>query len=274
MWVEWQRLYDKLPEPKCEAQVPVGDRTLHRQLKNELEIAGLIVKEISIDLNEFLLYLKDANYERFDYYFNGGKHPSFYEKALEHYISAKLLNLNKNDVYIDIANGDSPSAQIYSEIFGCQSFAQDMYFRKTERNKIAGNSRSIPVKDGFASKMALHNAFEHFEGDDDTAFIAEADRVLCHGGKLCIVPLFMFNKLANQTDPAVLFNYNIFDEAATIFAAKGWLNRFGRHYDVTNLVSRLVNHMGDMTLTIYFLTNEKIIDNGCYAKFVALFEKP
>ena len=56
--------------------------------------------------------------------------------------------------------------------------------------------------------------------------------------------------------------------------AKGWLNRFGRHYDVSNLISRLVNQKGEMELTIYFLTNEKTIDPGCYAKFVALFKEP
>ena len=187
-----------MPEPKCEAEVPVGDVEIHCRIRSGLIDAGLTVKDLSIDVDDYKGYLKNANYSRFGYYYNGGKAPHFHEKSLEHYIAAKLLELNKDDVYIDVANGDSPSAQVYNEVFGCNSFVQDMFFRKTEGNVIAGNACSMPVNDGFASKMALHNAFEHFEGEDDIKFVREASRVLTPGGKLCIVPLFMFDKLANQ----------------------------------------------------------------------------
>ena len=67
----------------------------------------------------------------------------------------------------------------------------------------------MPLKSGCVSKMALHCSFEHFEQDVDIRFIKEANRIPGKGGKLCIIPLYLFNKYANQTDPAILFNTNL-----------------------------------------------------------------
>ena len=54
--VEWQRLYDKLPEPKCEAEVPVGDVEIHCRIRSGLIDAGLTVKDLSIDVDDYKGY--------------------------------------------------------------------------------------------------------------------------------------------------------------------------------------------------------------------------
>ncbi len=272
--IAWRKIYDSLPFPKVEGEVPVGDLGIHNVVKSQLIQEGISIKELQIDVAEFRQFIQRASYDRFPYYYDGGRDPHFFEKSLEHYLAAKLLDLSGEDTYIDVANGDSPIPQIYHDIYGCNAYAQDKYFKTSKGGMIPGNACSMPVKNGFASKIALHNSFEHFEGNDDVDFLEEANRVLQPGGRLCIIPLFLFDKFVNQTDPSVLRNCDIFDKGATIFAARGWLNRFGRHYDVPNLVSRIVQHLGELRLTIFFVTNEKDIDMSCYVKFVALFEKP
>ena len=58
-------------------------------------------------------------------------------------------------------------------------------------HKIGGDAASLPVPDGFATKMALHCSLEHFESDSDIRFFQEAHRVLSPGGKLVVVPLYL-----------------------------------------------------------------------------------
>jgi len=40
-------------------------------------------------------------------------------------------------------------------------------------NNIGGDAGNMPVKDGFATKMALHDALQCFEKDSDIEFIKE-----------------------------------------------------------------------------------------------------
>ena len=269
----WDSLYRSLPEPKISGEVPVGDPQMHIVVKDQLIKAGIVVKDLRIDMRNYKSFLLRAAYNKYPYYYNGGKENQIHEKSLEHFVAAELLDLNDKDVYIDIANGDSPSPDIYNRIFGCRTYAQDMYFKEAREGVIPGNACSMPVADGFASKMALHNSFEHFEDNDDVCFMQEANRVLQPGGRLCIIPLFLYTAFANQTDPSVVRDYSIFDSGATIFATRGWLNRFGRHYDVSHFIARIMKARRDFDLTVYYMLNEKEVDSSCYAKFVALFER-
>jgi hypothetical protein len=122
--------------------------------------------------------------------------------------------------------------------------------------------------------MALHNSFEHFEKDADTRFIKEASRVLVKGGKLCILPLYLSENYLIMTDPSVVTKgENPFENDVTLYCVKGNGIRHARFYDIDNFIKRVVNHLGDLHLTIYVIQNEKDIDESCYVKFVAIFEK-
>ena len=175
--------------------------------------------------------------------------------------------MNKTKIEINV--------KIFKKLYGCTVFLQDLRFNEgLNGNVIGGDASNMPIEDGFATKMALHCSFEHFERNSDIVFIKEASRVLRKGGKLCIIPLYLFNKYAIQTDPAVLpFGGISFDKDAVLYCAKGWSERHGRFYDVRHFVSRIVKNMEELNLTIFVVENEKKVDPSCYVKFIALFEK-
>jgi SAM-dependent methyltransferase len=235
--------------------------------------------DFRIDLDEFRQYLEKAQYSRFPNYYGGGKGENFVEKSLEHYLAAKTLQISKNDVYIDVASSNSPAAEVYSKLFGCKTYRQDLVFtRGIHGNTIGGNACSMPVTDGFATKMALHCSFEHFENDSDIRFIKEANRVLRKGGKLCIVPLYLFESYVIITNPINLSRKErlgestLFDPDATLFCSKDLYLRHNRFYDVSHLIARIMNG-SELRPVIYVIRNEKEVNDTCYAKFIALFEK-
>ena len=221
--------------------------------------------------------MRKAEYKKFlGYYFKFGiLGRVMIEKSLEHYLASKLLCLSENDVYIDIASSNSPTPEIYHKLFGCKCYRQDLIFPEgVKGNVIGGYANNMPVADGFASKMALHCSFEHFEGDLDIRFIKEAQRVLAEGGKLCILPLYLFTKYAIQTNPVILPKGGMpFENDAILYCAKGSGNRHSRFYDVNHFISRVINNANNLKLTLYLVQNEKAVHPSCYLKFIALFEK-
>jgi SAM-dependent methyltransferase len=184
------------------------------------------------------------------------------------------LDLSENDVYIDIASEFSPASEIYHELYGCEVYRQDLIFPEgIHGNEIGGDASNMPVENGFATKMALHCSFEHFEQDSDVKFIKEANRVLRKGGKVCILPLYLFSKYAIETDLAVWSKDGLyFEPDAVLYCAKGTGCRHVRFYDVNHLITKIRNNLDTLRLTIYVTRNEKEVSRSCYVKFIALFE--
>ena len=200
----WDRYYSALREPKSIGRIQNDDVSV-QTIIDELRQGNVRVVETTIDLPQFREYLRVANYAAYWPYYDAGRAPKFLEKALEHYLAASLLNLGPGDVYIDIATDTSPVPAIYHRAFGCAVYRQDLAFPKgIHGDRIGGDAASLPVNDGFASKMALHCSFEHFEGDSDIRFIGETSRVLRHHGRVCIVPLYLNQMYAIQTNPTLL----------------------------------------------------------------------
>lgn len=270
----WNYYYESIPFPKMRGSVEVYPKNPNK-IVEELKADGLAVREYEIDTRDFRGYLKKAEYEKFPDYYNGQSSVYRIEKFLEHYLAAKLLNLSPSDVYLDVASCNSPSPEIYRKLYGCKTYRQDITFKKgVHGDEIGGNAAAMPVPDGFFTRMALHCSFEHFEGDSDSRFITEAGRVLAKGGKLCILPLYLQSEYMLQTDPACLPKKGIpFENEARLYCAKGWRNRFGRYYDVPHFISRVIQALGDLKITIYAFQNEKEVDKICYIKFAALLEK-
>lgn len=286
--IMWDYYFATLRNPKIRC---IGDRIvenspqIQKEIVEELKKNNFDVIDFEIDVDDYHSYMRNAEYNKFPGYYQGGKakkinYPGgklkyFIEKSLEHYLAAKLLGLSKDDVYIDIANCNSPTPEIYQKVYGCQVYRQDLEFPEgIGGNVIGGDAGKMPLHDGFATKMALHCSFEHFEQDADIRFIKEASRVLRKGGKLCILPLYFFNRYVIYTDPAMLPKGGItFEDDATLYCVKDYRNRHGRCYDVPHFISRIRNNINGLNLTIYVIKNEKEVDPSCYVKFVALFKK-
>jgi len=270
----WDHYYQSVPGTKTEAWIP-HDPQIHQKVVEELEGSGYNVRPYRIDIPGFRGYLERANYANFPDYYHGGKSKNFVEKSVEHYLAAKFLDLSSDDIYIDVANAGSPVPEIYHGLFGCTVYRQDLVFPVgIKNNSIGGDAGQMPLPDGFATKMALHCSFEHFEQDSDIAFIREASRVLRTGGRLVIVPLYLFNEYAIQTDPIVLpKGSNPFDPQARIYCARGYGNRHGRFYSVAQFNSRIRNNLGPLRLTIHVIQNQGEVDPSCYVRFVAVLEK-
>lgn len=265
----FNRRYKRIREPKVLGAVEYN-RDTESNVIRELNAYGIKVEDITVDPVKYRKYFESADYL--------GRYPKYYpwnikEKSLEHFVASELLGLNKEDVYIDIASENSCVPAVYGALFGCKSYAQDLSFPKgLHGDRIGGSAANMPVPDGFATKMALHCSLEHFEEDADMDFIKESSRVLKKGGRCCIVPLYLFDRYAIQTDPGVS-NKEDFEKDAVVYCAKGWNNRHGRFYDPEHLKSRIIDNLKETSFNIFRITNAKEIDSSCYARFALLFEK-
>ena len=237
---------------------------LLEELRNKTNIGILNFK---FDKDEFIHHLTRWNYKKF-------YDKNHIEKAMEHFVSMKLLDLEKEDVVVDIASSNSPFPEIIEEMYGCKIYKQDLWFPQgINGNIVGGDACSLPFPDNFFTKITLHCSFEHFEGDADTRFIIESKRVLKEEGKLCILPLYLSQEYFNLTDPTVDRTGLVFDSGAEIREWVGWENRFARHYDVEKLKERVLDHCGALKPIIYFLENEKEVDDSCYLKYILIFKK-
>ena len=270
----WDRLYAALPEPKRAGAVVVDD-AVAAQVRAALEADGLTVERRSVEPGRYREWLVRADYVRYPLYLDGGRAPSFHEKGLEHFLAAELLGLAPGQVCLDIASRHSPAPDIYERLHGAEMYTQDLVYRPgVHGRRIGGSASRLPLRDGFADAMVLHNAFEHFEGDADIDFIREAARVLKPGGRLCILPLFLYTEYAIQTDPAALTGtWPPFDPGARLWCARGWRDRHGRFYDAARLRSRLLANAAAFDVRLIEYTDATSLDPACHLRFAAVFTR-
>jgi hypothetical protein len=245
-----------------------------QDIQSHLVERGFDVRELTVDLASYHDYLRQALPDYKAYGYLGLRNP---EKLLEHYVSFQLLQINSTDTYIDIASASSPTPEIARRLYGCTAYHQDMIFPPgIHGDRIGGDAGAMDVPERFASKMALHCSFEHFEGDADIRFTRAASRLLRPGGRLCILPLYLNKRYAIVTDPLwwIMRGKPNFEVGAKIHFVRGYMNRHARFYDVDHLDTRIRQNRGDLTFTIYYVRNQKIVDPACYIKFIALMEKP
>jgi SAM-dependent methyltransferase len=270
----WDRLYAALPEPKRVGAIVVDD-AVAGEVRAALEADGLTVERRSVEPERYRQWLARADYARYPLYLDGGRDRTFHEKGLEHFLAAGLLGLGPGQVCIDIASQNSPAPDIYARLHGVEVYTQDLsYPPGLDGRRIGGSASKLPLADGFADAMVLHNAFEHFEGDADMGFIREAARVLRPGGRLCILPLFLYTEYAIQTDPAALTGtWPPFDPGARLWAARGWQDRHGRFYDAARLRSRVLANAGVFALRLLEYTDARAVDDYCHLRFAVVLTR-
>lgn len=245
-----------------------GNLPLHPLIPEIQKKTSVSILPFSIDKEEFEEYLLSNAYSSHGY----GK--SVREKALEHFVSLKILKPKADDVFMDVASMDSPVTQIVKKLYGSTVYRQDLSYPPGIREgNVGSDAGSMPFPGNAITFMTLHCSFEHFEGDADTRFIREAARVLKPGGKVCILPLYLASQFVNQTDTSANQKDLVFDEGAIVrdHPAK---QRFGRLYSIDKLKERILDHCGSLVPTIYVVENEKDVDPLCYLKFILVLEKP
>lgn len=228
---------------------------------------GIEFIESTIDINFYQQYLEQAEYaQRYSEYYQGNQP----EKTLEHYICYSLLGLNSEDVFVDLASEHSPLPEIVERLSGARAYSQDiMYPDGINGNRIGGDACTLPVPDSFITKATLTCSLEHFEEDADTRLFQELARVLKPGGMVCIVPFYVFDREAVQTDPTVSVPVDVpFDQTATIYCAPGWGNRHGRFYSPQSFMQRIIRPVHDkFKFQFYYLKNANEIDASIYVRF-------
>lgn len=264
----WERCFRRLPEPKTKDPMIIDEDAVRRAL-DQSEIP---VEEYKIDVLGFQQWL-----EKIDYL---NKHEGYYletlsNKALQHFAAAELLQLQPGQHYIDIAGQTHTVRTIYEEQFGVEGYLQDLELPEGFHGReIGGDAAKMNVPDNWADAMALHCSFEHFEGESDSNFIREVERVLKPGGKCVIAPLYLFQEHACFTDPSLAVPGGVaFDSDAKLFATREWRNRHGRFYSVQQLEKRVWKKRGDLKMKVLRVTNCKEIGDEIYLRYIGVLEK-
>jgi hypothetical protein len=256
------------PYAKKQSKLPSPD---YKRIYKDFKGASINIIPFRINTDEFREWVEKASFAK-EYAESYGK--LFPEKALEHYVGAKILEINKDDVLIDVAAAHSPWYQIAERLYGCKAYALDKIFSPGIKNaKIGADATKMPLPDNFISKIALHCAFEMFEGDADIQLLPEVRRVLKLRGRMVIIPLYMHNLYFADSAPISDRRGLDYQGAERIWRDDGHRVRFSRKYSVASFLKRIAVNLDGLNLTLYFIENEKDISPECYLKFAALFEK-
>jgi len=246
------------------------DNTSPSQVERILAAAEQCGKSLTpLDVNsaDYADYYQQAEYDsRYPEYYAGNRP----EKTLEHFLSIQLLQIQPQDVFVDLASEHSPLPEIVRRLIGCPSYSQDiMYPEGVHGHQIGGDACAMPVPDGFATKAALTCSLEHFEGDADYRLFKELARVLAPGGKVCVVPFYLYHEPAVQTDPTYSAVHAVpFDADARIFATEGWGNRHGRFYSPRSFLERIADPAAEMfTFDSFWIRNATEVHPSNYVRF-------
>lgn len=264
----WTRAYRRLREPKTEGELTLNEGAIERALR----ASPIPVETFRIDVAAYQDFRKRVDYETHyaDYY-----PENIWEKSLEHFVTSTLLDLQPKDVYIDIASQNGVAAGICERLCDVIAYQQDIDFPLgVHGRQIGGDAAAIPLGDGIADAMALHCSFEHFEGDSDSGFIAEAGRLLKPGARCVIAPLYLCHVYACLTDPMLSADARVeFEPDMRIHAMRTWHNRHGRFYDVPHLLKRVWEKRGPLSMKVLLVENWGDVHPSCYLRYVLLLEK-
>ena len=256
------------PFAKKQKNLPPPD---YKKIRADMEHSGLQVIPYNINVADFRRWLDRANFP--EEYANSYS-SLFVEKALEHYIGAQLLELQPGDTFVDVAAAHSPWFEIAERLYRVNAYALDLSFSPgIQGRKIGADATAMLLPDGFASKMALHCAYEMFEGDADIRLIPEAERVLAPNGLMVILPLYMHDFYFADSSPLADRHRLDYQGAVRVWRQPCSPVRFSRQYSVPAFMERVVSHLGSLKLTIYYIENEKDVAPQCYCKFAAVFQK-
>ena len=259
------------PNGRIDAVVPACPVVDPDWTRTKLESAGVNVERFAVDRAAFSAFLEEAGFPV--WYHGGSSAPAVLEKALEHYVGARLLELGSGDVYVDVGADNSPFAQIAERLYGCASYRLDGAYRPGLHGRCLGSDvASIALAGGSVDKMAAHCAFDHFQGDADSAFLREAARLLRVGGRLCILPLYLSDVTTNFVDPSAWLTPPSLDTDARVAEVPGWGYEFTRYYSPEAFLA-LVSEQAALSLRVFEITGVQAIHEDCYLRLAAVLER-
>ncbi len=252
---------------------------LDTQLVEDLRKTGIKVEKYWIDIEGYRSYIKSIEYPIS--YYGGGKDSkqNFIEKSLEHFVSLSFLPLSSSNVFMDIAAATSPFSEIVKKKFNVKaSYKQDLIFPSgVNGNTVGGNAAHISLPDASVDGATLHCSLEHFEGDSDSLFFQEMERILKRGGALVVLPFYLAYEYTNHVDP--VFNLlrghrvKLDTDPRVQLRYATWKQFFSRHYDPIALQERVISKTKNLELTIYHVQNFEDVDCSCYLRFIGVFTK-
>ena len=223
-------------------------------IKKRLIQLGVKVEEESVDIVEFESWLKKFP-EIFAKYQHQGDVKI--EKCLEHFLTFKFLQISSSDVFIDIAAAGSPFVDALNKK-NIKSYRLDLaYPQGVNGVNIGGDASKTPLPDQFATTLALHCAYECFQGDADILLIKESERILKSKGAIGIIPLYIDEIYYNATSPFCNQAEISFDKGAKkIWRDDQYHVPFSRHYSPDAFYQRIYQSLSPkMKGKIIFFNN-------------------
>jgi len=174
------------------------------------------------------------------------------KKIVELFVTFQILGLRGEDEYLDVAGG----INTYADRIKCknkylQGFAVSSELRTALGSKIdyiQGDAAKIDLPDESVSKISSHHSFEHFQGNSDSDFIKESQRLMQVGGKCCIIPIFIADKYMEVTrsnKPQCHYDKNstyLVDSTARITGGES-CGDYARIYDIPSFKKRVVDQI-------------------------------
>lgn len=220
-------------------KTPTQNIAYYENLKNQFIELGIPVEERNIDIDDFKKWLDEFSKLKIFYSQAGDV---FIEKCLEHYLSYIVLDIAKNDVYIDIAAAGSPWAEILKEKNSeLITYRLDLSYPPGIHGiNIGANAGKTFLPDGFASVLSAQCAYECFMGESDIQFLKEARRILMDGGRFGIIPLYIDDTYYIASSPYCDQRDILFDSGAKkIWRDDNYREPFSRHYSPMSFKSRI-----------------------------------
>jgi hypothetical protein len=229
---------------------------------------------------EFSEFIKLPEYAGSYRQYGGKDECSFLEKALEHFLSFKIAQPERGQVFMDVGSCVSVVPEILRRYYGCDCYMQDLELASGVHEwRIGSNAARIPLPDSSVNGMTLHCTFEHFEGAADSEFVRECARLLRPAGKTVILPLYVnlnWTNVTGETNQAERGTIE-FDSAADYWCViPEWKNRFGRHYSVAALLDRVLGVAIECGLTVNLrrIVNFEQIHPSLWLRWALVLEKP
>ncbi len=246
---EWRSSAANKPFPKVDWEDHDG------QIRAVCAENGVEVKDFSIDKSDFDAFKQKFKLPLMSLYALRCKE----KKMMEHFIAYRLLDMKKDEIYVDIASENSPFPAIFRRQLDVDSYSQDLTYSPGFQEKLIGSSADdMPVNKDWIDKASLQCAFEHFMGDVDRNFMREMARTLKPGGKCVIVPLYTSGNLQNIYDPILFDDWDdsLADADSEIYAEIGLGGHFERNYSPESLTRIFIPDIG-LRYTLFRITDKE-----------------